>query len=111
MLHEKKLPYYLWSEVVNTAVYLLNICPTKTVKDKTPFEAFSWREPGVKHLKVFRCVCYSHILGQMRHKLDECLIRGIFVGYGKTEKGYGLFVLDPKKIILSISVLFDKNAI
>ncbi|CAN6713113.1 unnamed protein product [Malus baccata var. baccata] len=29
MLHEKGLPYKLWGEAVNTAVYLLNRCPTR----------------------------------------------------------------------------------
>lgn len=38
MLHETELPYVFWGEAVNTAVYLLNRCPTKVVKDLTPFE-------------------------------------------------------------------------
>ncbi|CAL2244033.1 unnamed protein product [Prunus armeniaca] len=46
MLHEKELPYYLWAEAVHTAVYILNRCPTKALRDKTPFEAYSTRKPG-----------------------------------------------------------------
>ncbi|KAI5355061.1 hypothetical protein L3X38_007956 [Prunus dulcis] len=52
MLHEKELPYYLWTEAVHTAVYILNRCPTKALRNKTPFEAYSTRKPGVAHLKV-----------------------------------------------------------
>ncbi|GKD84513.1 retrovirus-related pol polyprotein from transposon TNT 1-94, partial [Tanacetum coccineum] len=44
MLKEKKLPDNLWAEAVATAVYLLNLSPTKAVLNRTPFEA--WR--GVK---------------------------------------------------------------
>ena len=39
MLLEKGLPKTFWPEVVNTAVYLLNRCPTNIVWNKTPFEA------------------------------------------------------------------------
>ena len=53
MLHEKGMPYHFWGEVVNTAVYLLNRCPTKAVENLTPFEAYSGRKPSVKHLRVF----------------------------------------------------------
>lgn len=73
-------------KVVSTAVYLLRECPTTGVKDKTHFEAFSGRKPRVKHLKIFGCVCYSHIHEQLRHKLDKASIKRIFVGYGKGKK-------------------------
>ncbi|CAL9001562.1 unnamed protein product [Prunus brigantina] len=46
MLHEKELPYYLWAEAVHTVVYILNRCPTKALRNKTPFEAYSTRKPG-----------------------------------------------------------------
>lgn len=39
MLHEKNLPRMFWTEAANTAVFLQNQLPSKTVKDKTPFEA------------------------------------------------------------------------
>lgn len=39
MLKEKDLPNTLCVEVVCTAVYLLNISPTRAVLNKTPFEA------------------------------------------------------------------------
>ena len=69
MLHEKGIPYQFWGEAVNTAVYLLNRCPTSSLEKKTSFEAFSGRKPGVKHLKVFGSVCYALIPSQLRHKL------------------------------------------
>lgn len=80
MLHKKRLPYYLWGEVVNTAVYIFNRCLIRAVNDKTPFEAFSGRRQGLKHLKGFGCVCYSHIPGKLRYELDECSIRMVYVG-------------------------------
>lgn len=61
MLMEKGLPNTFWAEAVSTAVYLLNRCPTKAVHDKTPVEAWSGRKPSAKHLRVFGCICYTHI--------------------------------------------------
>lgn len=71
MLYEKGLPKTFWAEAVYTAVYLLNRCPTKAVRDKTPIEAWSNRKPSAKHLKVFGCICYIHIPKEKRHKIEE----------------------------------------
>ncbi|CAL8174177.1 unnamed protein product [Prunus armeniaca] len=110
MLHEKGLPYYLWAEAVHTAIYLLNRCPTRALGDKTPFEAYSGRKPGLAHLKIFGCLCYVHIPSEVRQKLDAKSTKGIFVGYAICEKGYRVYDLATKKIILSRDVVFDENA-
>ena len=59
MLLEKGIPFEFWAEVVNTAVYIFNRCPTKALNKKTHFEAYSGRKPGVKHLRVFGSLCYA----------------------------------------------------
>ena len=41
MLYCKKLPKSFWAEVVACAIYILNRCPIKSVRDKTPEEAWS----------------------------------------------------------------------
>jgi len=81
MLKEKGMPNTFWAEAVYTAVYILNRCPTKAVKDKTPVEAWSGRKPSAKHLRVFRSIYYIHVPDQWRHKLEDKTIRGIFLGY------------------------------
>ncbi|KAI5334598.1 hypothetical protein L3X38_024731 [Prunus dulcis] len=52
LMLEKKIPFDFWAEAVNISVYISNRCPTKALSKKTPFEAYSGRKPGVKHLKV-----------------------------------------------------------
>lgn len=71
MINEKGLPKNFWAEAVNTAVYILNRCSTKVVKDKTPIEAWNGMKPSVSHLTVFGCICYAHIPAEKRTKLDE----------------------------------------
>jgi len=81
MLFEKKMPKKFWGEAVNTAVYLLNRLPTRAVKEKTPIEMWSNHKPSIKHLRIFGSLCYVHVPGEKRHKLQENADRGIFLGY------------------------------
>ncbi|CAL8990723.1 unnamed protein product [Prunus brigantina] len=110
MLHEKSLPYEFWAEAVHTTVYLLNRCPSKSLKKMTPFEAYTGRKPGIAHLKVFGCLCHVLIPFVLRHKLEENSHKCIFVGYGLCEKGYRLYDPKTRKIILSRDVYFDEEA-
>ncbi|KAI5312293.1 hypothetical protein L3X38_041466 [Prunus dulcis] len=80
MLHEKGLPYEFWAEAVNTAIHLLNRCPSKSLKEVTPFEAYTGRKPGIAHLKVFGALCHVLIPSALRHKLEENSHKCIFVG-------------------------------
>ncbi|CAL8990976.1 unnamed protein product, partial [Prunus brigantina] len=109
MLHDKGMPYFLWAEAVQTAVYILNRSPTKALDNLTPFEAYSGRKPGLGHLKVFGSVCYVHIPAAMRQKLDAKSVIGVFVGYATCEKGYRVFDPSTKKLVLSRDVVFDEN--
>ncbi|CAL2249791.1 unnamed protein product [Prunus armeniaca] len=111
MLHEKGVPYEFWAEAVNTAVYLLNRCPTKALNKITPFEAYTGRKPGIAHLKIFGSPCHVLIPSALRHKLEENSHKCIFVGYGLCEKGYRLFDPSTRKIILSRDVQFDENGL
>ncbi|KAI5324560.1 hypothetical protein L3X38_033633 [Prunus dulcis] len=109
LMLEKKIPFEFWAEAVNTSVYILNRCPTKALSKKTPFEAYSGRKPGVKHLKVFGSLCYAHVPKQQRQKLDLASKRYIFLGYGSCEKGYRLFNIETEKVIVSRDVIFSEN--
>ena len=80
MLKEKHFPNEYWVEAVHCAAYVLNRCPTKSVMNRAPEEAWS----GIKHfftyMRVFGCVAYAHIPDQLRKKLDSKGEKCIFVG-------------------------------
>ena len=109
MLIEKEMPVIFWAEAVNTTMYIQNRCYITSVTEKTPFEAFTGRKPGVKHLKVFGCLCYTHITSSLRQKWDSKAGKGVFVGYGSCEKGYRVYDLKSEKIVLSRSVIFSED--
>jgi hypothetical protein len=110
MLKYKNLPNKFWAEAVATAVYVLNISPTKSVWNKTPFEAWFERRRGVSHLRVFGCIAYAFVNPQKRTKLDEKPEKCIFIGYCTQSKGYRLYSPESGKITVSRNVIFDENA-
>lgn len=109
LMAEKGIPTEFWDEAVNVSVYLQNRCYTSANEEKTPFEVFTGRKPGVKHLKVFGCICYTFVPSVLRQKFDEKSEKGVFIGYGSCEKGYRVYLLHAKKIILSRDVIFDED--
>ena len=71
MLAAKHLPNEYWGEVVATAVYIMNQCLTKSVKNKVPQEAWIGMSHSVSHLKVVGCVAYAHVPVELRRNLDK----------------------------------------
>lgn len=71
MVKGKYLPRSFWAEAVQFAVYLLNYCPTKSVRYMTPNEAWSGQKPGFGHFKIFGCIAYAHVPEQLRKKMTE----------------------------------------
>lgn len=111
LLKAKDLLNTFWDEVVATSVYFLNRCLTNSVKNITPYEAWSGRKPGVTHLKVFGCIAYAHIAEQKRQKNDNKSEKCIFIGYCEETKGYRLYNPVTESLIVSRDVIFvEKNA-
>lgn len=65
-------------------IYFLNRCPTKKLKNKTPYEAWSGLKPSVGYFKIFGLLCYKHVLVQLRKKLEDRGQAMILVGYLST---------------------------
>ena len=89
ILYDKGLPKIFWGEAVSTTVYLLNRCPTKTVWNRTPFEAWNGRKSSVKYFKVFSNIAYAQVPKEKRHKLDESSEKSIFIRYSTMSRATG----------------------
>ena len=53
MIHDQRLPLFLWAETCNTVVYLQNRSPHKSLGNLTLEEAFSGKRPQLTHLRIF----------------------------------------------------------
>jgi hypothetical protein len=70
MLHAKSLPQRLWDEALNCATYIQNRSPHRSVKDKTPYEAWSGLKPEVTHFRIFGSRAWARIPSEKRKALD-----------------------------------------
>ena len=109
MMKEKGLPTEFSRKVVAIAIYLINRCPTKAVRDRIPMEAWSQIRWIVEHLRVFRCVAYAHVPKEKRKKLYDKGVKCIFKGYNSESKAYRLYDPLNKKMILSRDLEFLEN--
>ena len=86
MMEAKHLSNEYWVEAVATIAYNMNQCPTKTVKNKFPDEAWIGINHSVSHLKKFGFLAYAHVPDELRKKLDNKGHKCIFVGYSEDTK-------------------------
>ncbi|KAL4016732.1 hypothetical protein IC575_024389 [Cucumis melo] len=107
MLHEKSLPKKFWAR--QYIVFLQNRLPTKALKEKTPFEAWYGYKPSLKFLKVFGCLCFTHVPQSKRDKLDRRASPGVFIGYSSISKAYKNFQPQTGKIVVSRDVHFEED--
>ncbi|GAU34373.1 hypothetical protein TSUD_217130 [Trifolium subterraneum] len=107
MVKHRNLPKSFWGEAVATAVYVLNRCPTKKLKDKVPEEVWSGKKPSVSQFKVFGALCHKHVPEAKRTKLDDRSESMILVGYHVTGE-YKLYNPISKKMTYSRDVIVDE---
>ena len=109
MLADANLPQKFWAEAVTTAAYLRNRSPTKAVKQRTPFEAWTGAKPRVDHLRRFGCAAYSHIPKDERKKLESKSRKCLLLVYGTETKGYRLYDSSRERDFFSRDVLFNES--
>lgn len=109
MITNKNFPKVFWAEAVYCAVYILNRCPTKSVLNMTPEEAWSGYKPDVTSLRIVGCVAYAHVPDEKRQKLDDKGEKCIFLGYSDRTKGYKLFNPTTNVVIISRDVTFSED--
>lgn len=108
MLHAKSLPHKLWVDALNCANHIQNRSPHRSVKDQTPFEAWSGTKPEVTDFRVFGSWAWARIPSQKRKALDPQSIECIFIGYPDGVKGYRLLISSTDKLIIEQSVKFEE---
>lgn len=100
------LPASFWAKAVNTANYIRNRLPSKSLNGQTPYEMWTGRAPDVGNFKVFGSPVFYLDREPGRGKFDPRGKRGIFLGYADTNKGYRIWSNDGKKVIISRDVRF-----
>jgi hypothetical protein len=97
-----------WGEVVVTAIYILNCSPTKSLNNRTPYEAWQEHKPAVSHLRAFGCLTFGKELGHI-NKLNDRSTPGVFIDYAEGLEAY--HILDPRTQFVHTTrdVVFDEG--
>ena len=52
----------------------------------TPQEAWSGKKPAVDHFRIFGCIAYAHVPDEKRKKLEDKILKCVFLGVSETSK-------------------------
>ena len=105
MLSYSGLNRSFWVKAVSTTCYLVNRSPPIIIDFRTAIEVWSHKYAKYSMLKVFGCLAYYHISeGKMKPRAKK----DVFMGYGDTVKGFKIWSLSEKKVILSRDVIFNE---
>lgn len=114
MMHaHEELPIACWSELVNTAAYVINKTGPTPVVGKSPFELWFGKEPSIKHLKVIGTECYAHVPKQKRTKMCKKAKKCLLIGYNGDD-GYRLLCFNKHNdpiLVRSRDVTFNESVI
>lgn len=108
LLSQDSLPHKFWDDAFITAVYLINLMPTKVINNFSPFEKLYSTKPDYTTLKVFGCLCYPFLRPYNKHKLNYISDRAVFLGYSPSHKGYKA-LLPGGKVIVTRDIVFDEH--
>eukprot|EP00253_Pinus_taeda_P021630 PITA_21630 len=70
MLHDQKLPKFLWGEATNIVAYVQNRSPHRALNNKTLEEVFIGEKLEVGHLRIFGYPVHFHVPKKRRSKLE-----------------------------------------
>ena len=103
--------YYLWSDALMTATYLQNRLPSSPLGGAIPLHRLS-PTSSLFSLppRVFGCVAFVQDHSPSLSKLAPRALKGVFVGYSRTQKGYRVYFPDTRHYMTSADVTFHEDS-
>ncbi|KAL0641872.1 hypothetical protein Bca4012_102526 [Brassica carinata] len=106
MMFQSNVPKKFWSDAVATACYLINRTPTLILQGQSPFEVLNQYKPSLEHMKIFGCLCFVMVPGEIRNKLEANSSKAMFIGYSSSQKGYKCYDPNTRRVLVSREVKF-----
>ena len=110
MLHAKRLPYYLWAEAFNCAVYLQNRIPNTRSGNMSPYKHWHGKKPTLQHVQVFGSETYQHVPKLFKRKLNTKATEVLLVGYEGYSNNYRFFNPTTRQVTQSRDVTFMEES-
>lgn len=108
MLVQFGVPSRFWHFAYNTAVYLINRMPSRTLSNISPLDHTFSHKQDYSFLRVFGCFCYPHLRPYNNHKMDFHSIPCVFLGYSTSHHGYQCLDPTTDRIYISRHVRFNE---
>jgi transposase InsO family protein len=109
LLAQSNMPLRFWDEAFQTACYLINRMPTRTIQSDTPIHRLFGTKPDYSILRVFGCACWPNLRPYNSRKLTFRTRQCVFLGYNSSHKGYKCFDRTTGRVYISRDVNFDEN--
>lgn len=103
------LPFFLWTEAVATANYVINKTPTRANAGDTPYAKLMGLTPDIRHLRVFGCRTLNLDTSPARKKWAPRASECIFFSYDTTSTGYQKYHKKTRRNLISKDVRFNKS--
>jgi len=91
----------------------MNRMPSKVLDFNTPLQFLSKHVtlPSLLLIKprIFGCVAFVHLHKNQRTKLEPCVVRCIFLGYGTNKKGYRCYDPNKNRVYITMDVTFVES--
>jgi hypothetical protein len=81
MLTPAGMPNKLLAEAVLTVVYTINRLPSLAILNSTTLERWMRKTLDISHLRMFGCLVFALIHGDLRKKLDTNIYKCVLLGY------------------------------
>ncbi|MGS7457498.1 hypothetical protein, partial [Mycobacterium tuberculosis] len=75
----------------------------------TPYEKLFCKQPDLKHMRIFGCLCFVTITAPHSDKFKPRAFKGVFIGYAQNQKGYKVYDLITHKPVVSRDVVFHES--
>ena len=105
MLHDIKLPNFLWAEAARHTVYLKNGTWTCTLGETTLYELLHGKKPDLTGIHPWGCKVRVHDSGG--NKLQGRSKIGVWVGYDEESNAHHIFWPEKRSITVKRSVKFN----
>jgi|GEM_PF-5074329 len=99
-----------WAEVVSTANYIRNRCPSNSIDGKTPFKYWTGRIPNLKHVRTFGCRAVALNKNPARGKFDPRGRKCILIDYFEIAKPYRVWYPSERKVEATRDIVFLENS-
>ena len=105
ILIDTGLPKFLWGEICETAVFLINRSPHRALEGNTPYSRLFGKEADLSGLRAIGARAFVHKERQ-GNKLEEKAWEGVMIGYSKDSRSYRVYNPHNRRITESRNVTF-----